>query len=200
MLIDFLKANSSWLPILISMLALIVSSISLYKQRIDYSHKFAPNLYPSRNIILTDGNDADGYGDCLIGNLNFVNLSNFDISFFELEAYDVDNKINLKILTRNKIFPTLADRHVLEVNGEIVKVLKIPDASFGVFKSKSNTYLDFVIFPLPETKNIRLDFSIPKRSFLLSDKYLKGFKQLGIYYDVSEWKSFIDEKNPKDYK
>lgn len=195
MLIDFLKVNSSWLPIFISLLALLISFITLYRQRIKYSHRFSSNLYPTNNIILTDGDDADGYGDCLIGNLNFVNLSNFDISYFELEALDVDNNKKLRVLTRNRIFPTLSDRHVLEVNNGNAKVLKIPDATFGIFKSKSNTYMDLVIFPLPETKNIRLDFSIPKRSIRKSDKYLDGFKQLGIFYDVTDWKKLIDQTN-----
>ena len=195
MLIDFLESNKSWLPILVSLLALLISFITLYRQRIKYSFQFAKNLYISNNIILTDGDNADGYGTCMIGNLNFVNLTNFDIGYFQLEAYDVENNQKLHILTRNRILPTLVDRHIMEVKGENVRVLKIPEATYGIFKSKSNTYLDFVIFPLSDTKTIRVDFCIPKRSFHKSDKPLHGFKQLGISYDASNWKELTDQKN-----
>ncbi|TBW81745.1 hypothetical protein [Staphylococcus warneri] len=71
-----------------------------------YQYQFAPNCYPPDSIALVDGDDileTKSFSDSVITNLHFINLSNFDIGFFELTAYDNTNNKYLDLLTINSI-------------------------------------------------------------------------------------------------
>ncbi|TBW67840.1 hypothetical protein EQ812_14355 [Staphylococcus lugdunensis] len=78
-----------------------------YKRiRLKYQYHLAPHCYPTGSIALVVGDDileTKSFSDSVITYLHFINLSNFDLGFFELTAYD--NTINkyLDLLTINSI-------------------------------------------------------------------------------------------------
>lgn len=194
-LINFLWDN---IEVIFSAIALFISILTYWKQKISYDYKFANNVYPSQNIILSNGtDDAHGYQDAVVTNLHFINLSNFDISFFELEVYDSDTKKRLNLLTKNSILKNLQEYHVVDVIEKPFNVrnLRIPETKHGLFLSKSLTYFDLIIFPEENTKNITIEFNIPKKKWLFKnpDRFHTKYVSCGMNYNISGWKESSEQ-------
>ncbi|WP_239706175.1 MULTISPECIES: hypothetical protein [unclassified Mammaliicoccus] len=192
--------NYLWdkIEIIFSAIALFISILTYWKHRISYDYKFAKNVYPSQNIILSDGsNDSHGYPDAIVTNLHFINLSSFDISFFELEVYDSETKKRFNLLTKNSIFKTLQEYQVVDKIEKPFNVrnLKIPETKHGLFLSKSLTYFDLIIFPDDDTKNITIEFNIPKKKLFFKNpnKFHPKYVTCGMYYDITGWKESLKQ-------
>ncbi|WP_436883915.1 hypothetical protein [Mammaliicoccus sciuri] len=192
--------NYLWdnIEVIFSAIALFISILTYLKQKISYDYKFANNLYFSKNITLSNGtDDAHGYKDAVVTNLHFINLSNFDISFFELEVYDTDTKKRLDLLTKNSILKNLQEYHVVDVIEKPFNVrnLSIPETKHGLFLSKSLTYFDLIIFPEESTKNITIEFNIPKKKWLFKnpDRFHPKYVSCGMKYNISGWKESLKQ-------
>lgn len=158
-------------------------------------------------IVLSDEEDiteTKAYPDCIVTNFQFINLSNFDIGFFNLIAYDETNQKHLEILTLNSISYLDQHKQPLEIISDFkesvrYRHLQLPKYKYGTFSSKSMTYLDIVVFPSDSTKLITLEFKLPKRRFF-SSKFQSindTFIKCTMRYDISGWKDMqkIDLKD-----
>lgn len=194
--------------VFISLFALLISYLTYKRNKLKYQYQFAPNCYPPDSVVLVDGNDileTKSYTDSIITNLQFINLSNFDIGFFELTAYDNTNNKHLDLLTVNSISFDEQYKQPLElipISDEEVRMrhLQLPSFKYGTFKAKSMTYFDIVVFPYKNTESITIEFELPKQRFLsIKHKNIhQKFVKCGMHYNISGWKdSKVSNSNSK---
>ncbi|COE55498.1 hypothetical protein [Staphylococcus warneri] len=184
--------------VFISLFALLISYLTYKRNRLKYQYQFAPNCYPPDSIALVDGDDileTKSFSDSVITNLHFINLSNFDIGFFELTAYDNTNNKYLDLLTINSISFDEQYKQPLElipISDEEVRMrhLQLPNFKYGTFKAKSMTYFDIIVFPFENTNSITIEFELPKRRFFsVKRKNIhQKFVKCGMNYNINGWK------------
>ncbi|OEL06876.1 hypothetical protein AST13_02230 [Staphylococcus xylosus] len=197
----------SHIEIIISLFALLVSYLTYKRNKLKYQYQFAANCYSPKFITLVnpeDIYDTKTYPDSIITNLHFINLSNFDIGYFELTAFDNTNKKYLDLLTVNSISFTEKHKQPLElipISKEEVrhKHLQLPKYKYGTFKAKEMTYLDIVVFPSENTKSVTIEFELPKKRIInIKPKTIHNkFVKCGVHYNITDWQ---DKKttNSKD--
>lgn len=184
--------------VFISLFALLISYLTYKRNKLKYQYQFASNCYPPDSISLVDGDDileTKSFSDSIITNLHFINLSNFDIGFFELTAYDNTNNRYLDLLTINSISFDEQYKQPLElipINDEETRMrhLQLPNFKYGTFKAKSMTYFDIIVFPFENTNSITIEFELPKQRFF-SAKHKnihQKFIKCGMNYNINGWK------------
>ncbi|MCO4339732.1 hypothetical protein MTQ94_06420 [Staphylococcus agnetis] len=184
--------------VFISLFALLISFLTYKRNRLKYQYQFAADCRSPDSIVLVDGDDileTKSYTDSVITNLHFINLSNFDIGFFELKAYDNTNNRYLNMLTVNSIsfdeqykqpleLITISDKEARK------RHLQLPNFKYGSFKAKSMTYFDIVVFPYENTESITIEFELPKQRFLsaIQKNIHQKFVKCGVNYNINGWK------------
>lgn len=182
------------IEIIISIFALLISYLTYKENKTIYQYQFASDIRISEHVVLVDKNDLnnlDAYSTCMITYLHFINLSNFDLGFFELKAYD-NKKRRIELLTTNAISFIKQMMQPLELipindNESKRRHLKIPEFKYGIFKAKSMTYFDIVVFPHEDSDTITIEFELPKKRILnfSPNNIHQKFVKCGMIYNIN---------------
>lgn len=179
--------------ILIAFLSLIISFLTFRKTSTKITHSFNKNIQfeTKDSISISQEEKIEILGtDCFITQLSIVNTTPFDISYFDLRAFDPETNLNCYLATKNSL-GAYKDIQLFHHTLDDVLVLEIPKKNYGILKAKSFTRLDLIIMNKTEnTKKINVSFRIPKKNFIFSDYYSvtnrSKFKTFGISYDLTK--------------
>ena len=180
-------------PILISLFALLISFLTLYRQRKQITVTFQPNIYPisKEDVSMTSLKRESILGrDAYKTSVDIVNSSPLDIGFFDLRVFNPETNVNYYLATKKSLAEIGNNDLYLHYSDGVTK-LEIPDKNHGVLKANSYTTLDIIIVTNGKDSNkIGLAFKIPKSVFFGRDSFSvtnrKKFKAFGIIYDLSK--------------
>lgn len=202
-LVMFGFLSSSILANLIALIALFLAVIGLYKQRKDVVVDFLPNL----EILNPKNLYINGVGDVLkvpvifCTQIDILNASPYDLSFFDLRAFNPRTNISYAIMSQRRFPPNLENRYVQVKEGKVFINQNIPYSRYGALKAHSFTCLDILIYESPYggdfEDSIVLSFKTPIRTWIKKDPYAltnrKKFKVHGIEYNIVGWQSSYEE-------
>lgn len=179
--------------VLIAFLSLVVSFLTFKKTSTKITHSFNKNIQfeNKNNISISQEEKLAILGaDCFITKLSIVNTTPFDISYFDLRAFDPETNLNCYLATENSLGAYKGIQLFHHTLDDIL-VLEIPKKNYGVLKAKSFTRLDLIVMKKTEnTKKINISFRIPKKNFIFNDYYSvtnrSKFKTFGISYDLTK--------------
>lgn len=203
----FLKGTYTWLfdvtilPIIISIIALVVSFWTLYKNRKTLTVEIRDKLecIEDKEVFIYNSDvEAVSYGKGLFVTIDIVNPSPSDIAFFELRAFDTKNNENIFLLTKKTLHYTNKDKHIYRSfgeKGEKIFRLDIPEEDHGVIRSNSFTQFDLFIIPKDNTTELIISFKVAIKSRFERDKFAissvgKTYKTYKQKYPIGKWKDF----------
>ncbi|KPH76098.1 hypothetical protein [Oceanobacillus caeni] len=207
-MIEFFRDLDLWLkiiPIVISLIALIVSIVVAWKNRKTLQVEIS-DLISSCNVFLIDSNgDPLPYRDCVIATIEIVNPSPMDIAFFDLRAF-YPNNLNVEFLTRRAILYKNRDNPVMQIDnfngqGDRVRELIIPSTNYGILKSNSFTRFHIVMFPDPDAESLLLSFKVAMKA-RIKDQFAvtgrKKFRFFGKRYNISCWNKQLQQSQQSE--
>lgn len=191
--------------LIISFLSLLISFLTLYAQRKRLLVTWIPNLYilDPKSDILVDGYPYPVASNvAFYGNVDIVNPSKSDISFFDLRAFNPKTNTNHYLLTKRSIFPTLKDSPILLAPfPEDQYFVTIPERKFGMLRAGSYTSLDLVVYAnpnIPLGTEIMISFKVSDTSLLHRSFYSNTnriiFKEYHFTYSIKGYEDILSKK------
>lgn len=151
----------------IAISALIISSITLNRNKIKLDVDIERNARWILAIRLDDGSSIINENGMLIANIKIINPSNFDIGYFDLSIFDTKNNSELhpyrgaQFSDLNNISSNKASSYFgIDQNSYS---LDLPVSNYGILKAKSLTSIDIVISPETEISEAYVLFKVTKR-------------------------------------
>lgn len=185
-----------------STISLLLSLYSIWRTRKNVTVEFAPNIQECNlNSIyaFNDKNEKCFFHIAYLTNIEIVNSSTTDISFFDLRVFNPKTNINVDFVTKRTIKDTFPSKKIYTdyIDNRYYE-LDIPERRFGTIPANSFLRMDIVVDLnnlIKQNENLdtlAISFKIPKKVFLKRDPFAvtnrKKFKYFGIQYSISGWK------------
>lgn len=189
----------------IAMIALMISLFSWwFNIRKTICEVFQANiLVLSPKEIFIDGINDLKVPVVFATQVDIVNYTSNNLSYFDLRAYNPRTNINYQIITEKSV-PFGMTQPVITIKTEEIEIKQdIPIRTYGILPANSFTRLDILIYD----KDINLfedvitvAFKIPKTVWFRKDPHSitarKKFKVYGINYHINGFKDLLAQKQP----
>lgn len=199
--------DSNSAAIYISLLSLLISIATLYRQRKRLTVTIDDNLYvlnPKTDVRLLDGSlsplSAEVAFYCTI---KIVNPSYINQSFFDLRAFNPKTNANHFIATRRTSFMNIDEPHLVLSpfhDKEVTFIATLPERTYGILPAGSFTCLDVLIYanqhvPLEDGIYISLhtsDTSLSHRSkFSVTNR--KIYASHEKFFDITGYQEILSQ-------
>lgn len=205
--------NTDNLAIIISIVALILSVLTMYWNRKKVSVFFdsVAEILGENALYCRDEHDqfinSSGLGPGLNLAVEIINSSPCDISYFDLRAFDPDTDNNYFLITRNALPEVFTIKKLYRENLDFPLSPYhhcLPNGKSGMLQSHSFTTWDLFIIPKPESTKLRVSFRVAIQKFPISknDKYVtpnqKTYKYFSKDIDITNWKASVRPHLPLD--
>lgn len=194
--------------ILISGISLIISCITLYRQRKRITVTWGDNLYvlnPQTDIIFNGSPYPANADVAFYTSVQIINPGHSNMAFFDLRAFNPRTNENHFIATQRTCLPEVQNNSIF-ISAFGIKYLdnffiKLPERNFGNLSAGSYTSVDILIFANRNVcldDGIRLSLKVTNTSWFSRSRYSntnrKIYKAYEKKFDLTGYTDVLEQK------